>query len=93
MTTRLHNYTEVRACLEKEYPDRLRALTPHINAPANYWAAEVLATSSAIRWPLSRPDVTERFGVDLAQSGTGGYSVQADWWKYPRTERDSPRRR
>jgi hypothetical protein len=45
---RLHNYTEVRAYLEKEHPDRLRALTPrHINAPAEYWPQKVLAASSA----------------------------------------------
>jgi hypothetical protein len=38
MTTRLHNYIEVRAYLEKEHPGWLRALTPrHINAPADYW--------------------------------------------------------
>src|SRR5215469_8073530 len=46
--TRLHNYQEVRACLEKEHPDWLRALTPrHINAPADYWPQKVLAVSSA----------------------------------------------
>ena len=48
MTTRLHNYVEVRAYLEKEHPDWLRALTPrHINAPAEYWPQKVLAVSSA----------------------------------------------
>ena len=47
MTVRLHNYTEVRAYLEKEHPDWLRALTPrHINAPADYWPQKVLAISS-----------------------------------------------
>ena len=47
MTTRLHNYAEVRAYREKEHPDWLRALTPrHINAPANYWPQKVLAVSS-----------------------------------------------
>jgi hypothetical protein len=47
MTTRLHNYAEVRAYLEKEHPDWLRALTPrHINAPADYWPQKVLAVSS-----------------------------------------------
>jgi hypothetical protein len=47
MTTRLHNYTEVRAYLEKEHPDWLRALTPHhIKAPAEYWPQKVLAVSS-----------------------------------------------
>ena len=48
MATRLHNYAEVRAYLEKEHPDWLRALTPrHINAPANYWPQKVWAVSSA----------------------------------------------
>jgi len=47
MTTRLHNYAEVRAYLEKKHPDWLRALTPrHINAPADYWPQKVLAVSS-----------------------------------------------
>jgi hypothetical protein len=47
MTTRLRNYAEVRAYLEKEHPDWLRALTPrHISAPASYWPQEVLAVSS-----------------------------------------------
>jgi hypothetical protein len=47
MTTRLHNYAEVRAYLEKEHPDWIRALTPrHINAPANYWPQKVSAVSS-----------------------------------------------
>jgi hypothetical protein len=45
--TRLHNYTEVRAYLEKEQPDWLRPLTPrHINAPAEYWPQKVRAVSS-----------------------------------------------
>jgi hypothetical protein len=40
---RLHNYTEVRAYLEKEHPDWLRALTPrHINTPPDYWLQRVL---------------------------------------------------
>ena len=48
MTIPLHNYPEVRAYLEKEHPDWLRALTPlHINAPADYWPQKVLAVSSA----------------------------------------------
>jgi hypothetical protein len=39
---------QVRAYLEKELPDWLRALTPrHINAPADYWPQKVLAVSSA----------------------------------------------
>ena len=43
----LHNCAEVRAYLEKEYPDWLRALTPrNINAPAEYWLQKVLAVSS-----------------------------------------------
>ena len=47
MTTCLHNYAEVRAYLEKEHPDWLRALTPrHINAPAEYRPQKVLAVSS-----------------------------------------------
>jgi hypothetical protein len=47
MTTRLHNYAEVRAYLEKEHLDWLRALTPRrINAPAEYWPQKVLAVSS-----------------------------------------------
>jgi hypothetical protein len=47
MTTRLHNYAEVRAYLEKEHPDWLRALIPrHVNAPAEYWPQKVLAVSS-----------------------------------------------
>ena len=47
MTIPLHNYPEVRAYLEKEHPDWLRALTPlHINAPADYWPQKVLAVSS-----------------------------------------------
>jgi hypothetical protein len=47
MTVRLRNYAEVRAYLEKEHPDWLRALTPrHINAPAEYWPQKVLAVSS-----------------------------------------------
>jgi hypothetical protein len=47
MTTRLHDYAEVRAYLEKEHPDWLRALTPrHINAPADYWPQKVLTVSS-----------------------------------------------
>ena len=45
---RLHNYAEVRAYLEKEHADWLRAVTPrHINAPADYWPQKVLAISSA----------------------------------------------
>jgi hypothetical protein len=49
MSTRLHNYAEVRAYLEKEHPDWIRALTPrHINAPADYWPLKVLAVSSAM---------------------------------------------
>ena len=48
MATRLHNYAEVRAYLEKEHPDWLRAFTPrYINAPAAYWPQKVLAVSSA----------------------------------------------
>jgi hypothetical protein len=48
MTVPLHNYAEVRAYLEKEYPDWLRDLTPgHINAPVDYWPQKVLAVSSA----------------------------------------------
>jgi hypothetical protein len=44
---RLHNYNEVREYLEKQHPDRLRALTPrHINAPAEYWPQKELAVSS-----------------------------------------------
>ena len=47
MGTRLHNYAEVRAYLEKEHPDWLRALTPrHINAPADCWPQKVLTVSS-----------------------------------------------
>jgi hypothetical protein len=47
MTSRLHNYIEVRAYLEKEHPDWLRALIPrHINAPAEYWPQKVLSVSS-----------------------------------------------
>jgi len=47
MTTRLHDYAEVRAYLEKEHPDWLRALTPrHINAPADYWPPKVVPVSS-----------------------------------------------
>ena len=47
MTTRLHNYAEVRAYLEKEHLDWLRALTPRrINAPAEYSPQKVLAVSS-----------------------------------------------
>jgi hypothetical protein len=47
MTTRLHNYAEVRAYFEKEHSDWLRALIPrHINAPADYWPQKVLAVSS-----------------------------------------------
>jgi hypothetical protein len=46
MATRLHNYAEVRAYLEKAHPDWLRAFTPlHINAPADYWPQKVLAVS------------------------------------------------
>jgi len=46
--TRLHNYQEVRAYLEKAHPDWLGALTPrHINAPADYWPHKVLTVSSA----------------------------------------------
>ena len=46
--TRVHNYKEVRECLEKEHPDWLRALTlRHIKAPADYWPQKVLAVSSA----------------------------------------------
>jgi hypothetical protein len=42
MSVRLHNYAEVHSYLEKEHPDRLRALTPrHINAPAPYWPQKV----------------------------------------------------
>jgi hypothetical protein len=42
--TRLHNYAEVRAYLEKEHPDWIRALTPrHINAPPDYLLQRVLA--------------------------------------------------
>lgn len=48
MIVRLHNYAEVRAYLEQEHPDWLRALmTRHINAPADYWPQKVLAVSSA----------------------------------------------
>jgi len=48
MATRLHNYAEVRAYLEKEHPDWLRALTPrYINAPGDYWPQKVWAVSSA----------------------------------------------
>ena len=48
MGTRLHNYKELRAYLEKEHPDWLRALTPRrINASADYWPQKVLAVSSA----------------------------------------------
>jgi hypothetical protein len=48
VTIRLHNYPEVRAYLEKEHPNWLRALMPrHINAPAEYWPQKVLAISSA----------------------------------------------
>jgi hypothetical protein len=48
MSVRLHNYAEVRAYLEKEHADWLRALTPaRINAPAEYWPQKVLAVSSA----------------------------------------------
>jgi hypothetical protein len=48
VTVRLHNYAEVREYIEKEHPDRLRALTlRHINAPADYWPHKVLAVSSA----------------------------------------------
>ena len=47
MSTRLHNYAEVGAYLEKEHTDWLRALTPRrINAPADYWPQKVLAVSS-----------------------------------------------
>jgi hypothetical protein len=47
MTTRLRNYAEVRAYLEKGHPDWLRALTPrHVDAPADYWPQKVLAVSS-----------------------------------------------
>jgi len=47
MSVQLHNYVEVRAYLEKEHADWLRALTPrHINAPADYWPQKVLAVSS-----------------------------------------------
>ena len=45
---RLHNYREVRAYLEKEHADWLRALMPrHINAPADYWPQKVLVVLSA----------------------------------------------
>jgi hypothetical protein len=48
VTVRLHNYAEVRAYLEQEHQDWLRALMPrHINAPADYWPQKVLAVSSA----------------------------------------------
>jgi hypothetical protein len=48
MITGLHNYAEVRAYLEKDHPDWLRALTPrHANAPADYWPQKVLAVSPA----------------------------------------------
>ena len=47
MTVRLHNYAEVRAYLEKEHPDWLRALTPRrISAPAEHWPQKVLTVSS-----------------------------------------------
>ena len=47
MTAHLNDYTEVRAYLEKDHPDWLRALTPrHINAQADYWPRKVLAVSS-----------------------------------------------
>ena len=47
MDTPLHNYNEVRAYLEKEHPDWLRALTPrHIKAPADYWPQKVLAVAA-----------------------------------------------
>jgi hypothetical protein len=47
MTTRLHNYAEVRPYFEKEHPDWLRALTRrHINAPADYGHQKVLTVSS-----------------------------------------------
>jgi len=48
VTVRLHNYTEVRAYIEKEHAEWLRGLTPrHINAPADYWPQKVLAVSPA----------------------------------------------
>ena len=47
MTVSCTDYAEIRACLGKEHPDWLRALTAwHINAPADYWPQKVLAVSS-----------------------------------------------
>ena len=44
MTTRLHNYAEVRAYLEKEHPGWLRALTPrHIKGPTEILAPKSVA--------------------------------------------------
>ena len=49
--TRLHNYNEVREYLEKQHPDRLRALTPrHINAPPEYWAKRLMQTVLASKF-------------------------------------------
>ena len=43
MATRLHNYAEVRAYLEKEHPDWLRALTPrYYQRPSRLLAPESL---------------------------------------------------
>lgn len=52
MSIRLHNNPEVRAYLEKEHRDWLRALTPrHINPPPDWrtsWLRDICARSRAI---------------------------------------------
>src|SRR6516164_1984769 len=64
MTTRLHNYAEVRAYLGKEHLDWLRAFTPGLNAPADYWPQKVLGVSQ--RTPRCRtPSASVSTKLDL----------------------------
>jgi len=78
MTTRLHNYAEVRAYLGKEHLDWLRAFTPGLNAPADYWPQKVLAASSmsAAMQNYVRKDACVTTATDLLSYGSETESSQ-----------------
>jgi hypothetical protein len=45
----LSNYKELKAFLEKEQPDWIRALIPRqIEASSRYWSQKVLATAALV---------------------------------------------
>jgi hypothetical protein len=83
MTTRLHNYSEVQAYLEKERPNWLRALTPrHINALADYWPQKVFDSflrerrDAELRQHLRTPDQAESRARSCAWPGVAAHAAR-----------------